>query len=454
LLNTLALQVALWADVRDPTVLKHVFLRWEYALPALLYAGVFVFLWRTKKIVWGIFPLIGWAILSPSVDWNPINSTRWAMPLLWMHFFFVLFVPQKQGRYSMTGVAMLGLAMLGGLYESVVLYAVLVGLLGLGLWWREKNRVPFYYALAALPGALRSVWSMWSTSDLAPNSFHGIILPYVLAQPYFLFILLTLIVVIGLMFLPRRLLPTVALFSGVGLLTYAAIVLSSLLPMPWAETEMKYDYAILTLVLMVLCAAMRLTGRSPETFVMSVTPIVLLAGAVLWMVQIQQTYEWQDCRDAYGKERQGAARWLDAPLAGLIRNNPAIGKFNKDRYYRCLWGQYTPWTDLLLAQDGQVRSWSMTVFWQDFSFVQKSGGIYLHTNGLSLVSPAFQSGDADLPLKTLLWDLTPLYKRVGLGDLFPRVRCLPVAESDPYWTHHLEQLNDEQRQRMFVCPGG
>jgi hypothetical protein len=177
--------------------------------------------------------------------------------------------------------------------------------------------------------------------------------------------------------------------------------------------------------------------------------IALMTGSVLWITQIHGTTEWKTCR-AFNAAHEGQKPLLlDWSQFAFFAPDPKIMFIPT---HGCEWTWAEPWTRLLLADRGQIHQWPLYTFWQDFSFVKKDGQVFLHTNNWTLTSPSAYVSSGDLPLKTLLYDLTPLYQQVGDGDLFHRARCLKPEEADGYWRNHLMMIDDAQREAMHVCP--
>jgi len=450
LLSAVGLQAALLLGIEDPNALKHIFVFWQFVSPGLLYLLLFYFLWRQGKIIWAIFPLISWAILSVPVDWASINSTRWAVPLFWMHFFLVLFADKKIRPLPLASVIFLGLAMWGGLYESVVMHGMLCLLIGALLWRQDKNKTPFLYALAALPGMIRTSISYMDVGRISPNGFHEQFLSFIFVHPYFMFIALALCFVFALWYAPRIAPSHFYSFLGLFFMT-GGIVLESPPPSVWWQPELRFDYVILTLALMAWAGTMKVANMSPAQFARPAAIVAFLAGSILWLMQTQQTYDWQDCGRQYAVFKGRKPLIIGNHVASLFKPTPQMSTLPQQEYNGCLWDWATPWTDLLL-NNRPVTQWPIMTFWQDFSFIQKDGETFLHTNNWTLTSPSLLESEADLPLKTKLYDLTPLYQKLGDGPFVTRARCLPAKESGSYWQPHLTALDDDRRRLMFVCP--
>lgn len=455
-LSALGLQAALTLGIQDPDTLKYIFVFWQFFLPGFLYLLVFFFLWRAKKTVWIIFPLISWAILSVPIDWASINSTRWAVPLFWMHFFLVLFADTKIRPLPLAATIFLGLAMWGGLYESVVLHGLLCMTIGVLLWRRDKNKIPFLYALAAVPGMIRTILSYVNVGYASPNGFHEQMLTYVFIHPYFLFIGLALCFIFVLWFAPR--IESSHFFVFLGLFFMAGgIVLEAPPPSIWWQSEVRFDYVVLSLALMAWAGSMKVYGLSPAAFAGPAATVTFLTGSILWLMQSQQTFDWQQCTAAYDANKGNRPLIIGDNVASLFQANDKINVLKQGDYNSCIWDWTTPWTDLLLRKDkpanNPITQWPLLTFWQDFSFIKKDGEPYLHTNNWTLTSPSLQVSGADLPLKTPLYDLTPLYQALGDGPFVDRIGCMDPAKSGSYWQKHLTALDDAKRHQMFVCPG-
>jgi hypothetical protein len=452
LLNALGLQAALAGHINDPQTFKYIFVFWQFALPGFLYLSLLGILWRTGNMVWAIFPLISWAILSVPVDWNAVNSTRWAMPIFWMHFLLVLLAQQKPKPLTILAAGILGLSMWGGLYESVVAQFGLTVFIGGIIWWREKNITPLLVGFASLPGAVRAFLTLTAGGHAAPNAFRGLALPQMLTEPYAQFILGGLAILFLLGFASRytpKIVYTVllTLLCGVGL-----TIFFNPLPNVWLQTEMRFDYVIGSLGLMALAGLLRLLKQPPRENTIQAATVTLLIGSVLWFVQIQQSFAWQDCQTDYQTNKPRTPVILDPYNESLAAPDAKIGIVDRSRYGQCLWDWATPWADMLLKQDGKISQWSVLSFWQDFRFVEKDGKIFMHTNNWSLTTPTFQPDQMDLPLKTPLYDLTPLYQHTGLGPLFTRVHCKDPETSGSYWYTYLMSLSDDDRRLLYVCP--
>jgi hypothetical protein len=451
-LNALGLQFALWAHVTDPLALKYTFVFWQFALPGFLYLLLFAVMVRCNKMSWIIYPLISWAILSVPVDWNAVNSTRWAVPTFWMHFVLILFAGPKIQKGPLAAAIILGAAMWGGLYESVVLHCALCLGFGAALWWKENNRTPFLYALASVPGMARAAFDFIATGHAAPNGHHRLIIADFINDPFCLliacaFVFALLLATFGKK-IPRHF---IALIFIILAATIVNIFVNPLLSV-WVETEMKFDYVLLSAVIMVWMGTQRvLLGKNtPKTALASC--MVLLVGTVLWMVQIQQSLSWKNCIDTYEANRGNKTLLFDPQIQPLYKRSEISGTVDRITYGQCLWDWATPWADLLLTPNGQIKQWTYMTFWQNFDFVEKDGTTYLHTNNWSLTTPTFQPDEGYLPLKTLLYDITPLFQRVGLGQLAPRARCQNVEDSGGYWHDYLASLSDADRRLLFVCP--
>ena len=453
-LNSLGLQVALIFNIHDAQVLKYIFNFWQFALPGFLYLLLFAVLWRTKNIAWGIFPLLSWAVLSAPVDWNAVNSSRWAVPIFWMHVLLVILAGKKIRAAPALAVAAIGLLMLGGLYETVVLQAVLTLAIGGVIGWREGNRVPLIYAAAAIPGAIRAGLSYFAGGgDQLPNGFHQLTVIGAFPDPYILFIVTavagSLVSIVSTARAQRMFaVPVIAALIGCGV-----SVMISGLPDLWLQVGMRFDYLLLSFALMAVAGIMRVTGRAPQIETAIPTAhMILISGAFLWALQIAGTFAWQDCRAVYEQDKGDAALIVGRELLPLFRPRPQIQAIGMGQYSQCQWDWAEPWEDLLTAPDGQARRWEQFTFWQDFGFITRDGQAYLYSNNGTLVPPSAHQADILLPLKTLLYDLTPLYHRVGAGDLFPRAVCMNPAASSDYWRGYLEKLDDRKRGQLFVCP--
>ncbi|MFY9287445.1 MAG: hypothetical protein WAO98_02975 [Alphaproteobacteria bacterium] len=428
LLNSIGLQVALWLNVQDPMVFKYIYVLWQGALPGILYFILFTVLWRTKNISWGVFPLISWAILSIPVEWNALNSARVAMPIFWMHFLLVILAGQHIKLWPTLGAALLGFALVGGLYESVMLHCALCVGLGTILWIYKKNITSLFYALAAVPGALRAFYSYWTVGHTAPNDFQFLTLPSSIFESYFFFICvaLFLIVVIGIRKLSSKYvwLPLIILlFPAINAFTGNDVSI-------WQQGNMRFDYALLTLGLMAWAGILRLQGNTTVSFALPAATTALATGTLLWVMQIEQTYSWQNCRAAFETARQYKG----------VSFSP---EFNQ-----CRWDWTTPWMNLLLADGGRVSDWPVLTFWQKFDFVKKDGETYLHTNNWTLTSPSLHVSEGYLPIKTLLYDLS------GIQNTFKQRQhgCIQPEQAGSYWYKHLLDLDDENRKLMSVCP--
>lgn len=450
-LSGIGLQLALILGIQDADTIKHIFIFWLLVSPGLLYLLLFFFLWRRGKTVWIIFPLISWAILSVPVDWASMNSTRWAVPIFWMHFYLVLFADRKIRALPLVSALFLGFAMWAGLYESVVLHGALCLCLGALLWRRDKNVTPFIFALVALPGMIRTAVSYMTMGNASPNGFHEQMLTYVFLHPYFLFIGLALCFIFTLWFTPRIVPSHFYVFLGLFFMA-GGIVMEAPPPSIWWQSEVRFDYVVLTLALMAWAGSMELFSLPPTNFALPGAIVALLTGSVLWLMQSQQTYEWQACTNKYNERKGEQPLIVSNHIASLFKQSEKISQLNQDDYAGCLWDWTTPWTDLIMHGDKAITQWSILTFWQDFSFIKKNGSTYLHTNNWTLTSPSIHVSDADLPLKTKLYDLTPLYEKLGDGPFLDRVRCLAPEESSTYWQKHLTGLDDAKRQQMFVCP--
>ncbi len=432
--------------------LKYIFVFWQFALPGFLYLILFTIMLRCNRIVWAIFPLVSWAILSVPLDWNAVNSSRWALPIFWMHFLLVILSGPQLRRWSVVASLALGAAMWGGLYESVVLQCTLCLGFGALLWWRDKNKVPFLYALASVPGAIRAALSFVGSGHAAPNGFHGFMLSYVFMEPYYMFIILALVLILS-FGTTAKLLPRYFYALLVFLLISIGFnIFLNPLPSVWQQEGFKFDYVVLSAGLMVAAGALRVLNAPPTGSSMPAASVALLAGALLWFVQLQQTMNWADCQVAYQTQKGDAPILIDAPLMPLFQANSKLEPVSAGQYNQCVWDWVEPWTDVVIKPDGRITQWPIFSFWQYFAFIEKAGTVYLHTNNWSLTSPTFQADEADLPLKTLLYDMTPLYQRVGLGDLAPRARCMDPERSGSYWHNYLVSLDDAGRRLMFVCP--
>lgn len=465
-LNALGLQAALWLHVTDPSTLKHIFVLWQYALPGLLYIALIFALWRTGRIIWAVFPLLSWAVISVPVDWNAVNNTRWAVPLFWMHVMLCLHAqPHLRWRNeipALIALVILGALMTAGLYESVVGQLLLLMITGAVIWRREGNNRPFLYALAAVPGALSALSSYLATGQNAANGFHGLVLPDIIDHPYAVFMMTALAALPALVLWPIRyrsvlyiLMPVVFMVIGLRLFTTPPL-------MTWPQVNFRFDYILMAMGLMAFAALCRCADKSfteqglIERVREIAPPLVLFtlcAGAVLWDQQVIGSYYWQQCTMHYRSMKGDKPLLISAELVPLIKFNPAtMQPYNRGEVSACIWDWTNPWTDLLTARDGRVAQWSLSTFWQYFEFVRKDGAVYLHTNNWTLNNPSVQESDGWLPLKTGLYDLTPLYDKIGPGPLFPRAQCMPATAADPDWQSHLLSLTDDQRRAMFVCP--
>ncbi len=451
-LNALSLQALLTLGVQNADTFKYTFVLWQYALPGFLYLGLFYGLYRHGKAAWAIFPLMCWALLSVPVDWNPVNNTRWAVPFFWMYFFLVLFARPTINRWPLAGALVLGALMWGGLYETVIALCGLCLAFGAAVAWREKNKTPFLFALASVPGAIRAELSYITSGQMAPNSFHGILLPYVLNCPYFLLIVLTFAFIFVLAVAPNGKRRMLEIIFGAIIFIAALVVISDKQPPEWAMTTMKYDYAVLPFGLMLWAAGLRVMQKPPVAYALPVATLTLFVGAVLWFMQIEKSQEWQTCRESYETDKKNHFLLVDAQYMALMKPDSRLSPVYGPKYHSCLWGHYTSWADMLQSPEGRIENWSLLSFWNDFTFIEKNGAVYLHTNALTPVSPAMLSGDEDFPLKTPLYDITPLYEKAGLGPLFPRSRCMMPFEGGSYLYNHLLLLSDKQRAGMFVCP--
>ena len=451
LLSGIGLQMALLVGVCDPEVLKHFFVFWQFAVPGLLYILLFYFLWRAKKTSWAIFPLISWAILSVPIEWASINSTRFAMPLLWMHFFLVLFADRKIKTLPLASALLLGFAMWDGLYENVVLHGLLCLLLGLLLWRRDKNTTPLLFAAMVLPGMIRTALSYIDIGHTAPNGFHEMLLTLIFVDPYFLFIALALCFVFALWFASK--IESSHFFVFLGLFFMAGgIVIEAPKPSVWWQSEIRFDYVILSLALMVWAGTMHIARLTPQAFARHAAIITFLTGTVLWLIQGQQSYDWRACYQQYRSDRGDKTLIIGDRVASLYATGDNTKIINQAEHAECLWDWSMPWMDLLLQGNQPTIQWPIMTFWQDFSFIEKDGLPYLHTNNWTLTSPSLQTSGADLPLKTKLYDLTPLYQSLGYGAFIERTNCLKAEDSGDYWRAHLMSLDNNKRREMFVCP--
>jgi len=449
LLNALGLQLALWFEIRDPDTLKYIFNFWQFALPGFLYIGLCIGLWRKGYASWAVFPLISWAILSVPVDWTAPNSTRWAIPIFWMHFMVVILSGPKIRAVPAMTVILLGIGMLGGLYESVVLHCALCLGLGALFWIIRKNYVPLIYGAAAIPGACRAALTYLDNGHSAPNSFSHLALPtwYLHSSFYFLIVLtLAIIVAIGTGKISSR-------YLGIGLfllLIPAVNVLILPIPNVWTQIDMRFDYVFISLALMSWAGLLRLMGAVELKFASSAAIIALLTGSILWITQIQGTLGmWESCRAQRLDDLRGQTLDIAGAFRPLFANDRPISSLPQRA---CAWDWAQPWTDLLFANHGQVETWSLQTFWQDFSFIEKDGSPFLHTNNWTLNSPSMQESSEDIPLQTLLFDLTPLYKKLGDGPLATRISCMPADRAGSYWRANLLAMDDTTRAKMFVCP--
>lgn len=495
-LNALSLQVALWLNIRNPATLKYIFVFWQFALPGFLYLILFALLWWKRKLHWAIFPLISWAILSVSVDTNAVNSSRWALPIFWMHFFLVLFAERRVRAWPLAGVLVSGVAMWWGLYEAVMLHCCLSLAVGMLLWVREKNKIPFTYALAAAPGACRAFMSYVAIGHTAPNNFHGfglfpdiftLFTPFLirltdwsvqglkalaslfaygqsshdawgyfsdaLPEWYFYILLISapILYIAAIAVAPRVFLPRFNLVVIV-LIVLAIGSISGPPPTFWMLLPLKFDYIVLSFGLMAGAATLRVLGKSPANFAAPAAVVALLAGSALWMIQVEKTGVWRTCRAGYEAHKGDRPLIVGDQLYSLIQHNEQVSYLDEKPYYECLSSSYTPWTDLLLSADGKIDQWPFLSSWQDFGFVEKNGEIYLHTNHWTLIYPSVHTEEADLPLKTLLYDLTPLYDKLGLGPFVKRLHCQKPETADPFLRSHLLSLDNDKRALMFVCP--
>lgn len=449
-LSAIGLQVALWLGIIDPQTLKYIFLLWQFLLPGLLYLLLFFFLWRNGKISWAIFPLISWAVLSAPVDWASINSTRWAIPLFWMHFYLVLFADKKIQPLPLVATTVLALAMWGGLYESVVLHGILCFAIAGLAWYYEKNKTPLLYAAAAVPGMVRTALSYIDIGYTSPNGFHEQLLSYVFLHPYFLFMGFALCFIFVLWFAPRIVPSHFYIFLGIFFMA-GGIVLEAPSPSVWWQSEVRFDYVVLSLALMAWAGSMKFFDLSPTNFAMPAATVALLTGSFFWLMQSKQTFEWQDCSQQYKEHKGDHPLIISDRIASLFQTGDKATVLKQEDYVSCLWDWATPWTDLLLNSDKPVTQWPVLTFWQDFSFIEKNGEPMLHTNNWTLTSPSLLVSAADLPLKTPLYDMTPLYNSLGDGPLAKRAECMKPEESGPYWEKHLASLDDNKRRLMFVC---
>jgi hypothetical protein len=450
-LSAIGLQVALSLGITDPQTLKYIFVFWQFFLPGFLYLLLFFFLWRAGKTAWIIFPLISWAILSVPIDWASINSTRWAVPLFWMHFFLVIFADRKIRPVPLVATVLLGGAMWGGLYESVVLHGLLCMALSALLWYRDKNKTPLLYALAALPGMIRTVSSYIGVGHTSPNGFHEQMLSYMFVHPYFLFIGLALCFIFVLWFASRIVPSHFFVFMGLFFMA-GGIVLEAPPPSVWWQSEVRFDYIVLTLALMAWAGTMKAFGLSPASFARPAASVAFLTGTILWLMQSQQTYNWLDCNAQYNANKGDKPLIIGNGISSLFKATDKMSILPQQDYSSCVWDWATPWTDLLLNGDKPIKQWPILTFWQDFSFIEKDGTPYLHTNNWTLTSPSVLVSGADLPIKTKLYDLTPLYQELGDGPLVERTSCMPPEQSGGYWQKHLTGLDDDKRRLMFACP--
>jgi len=451
LLSAVGLQAALLFGIQDPQSLKYIFVLWQFALPGLLYLLLFYFLWRVKKISWAIFPLVSWAVLSVPIEWASINSTRFAMPLFWMHFFVVLFADRKIKTLPLVSSLLLGFAMWSGLYESVVLHGSLCLLLAGLLWRRDKNTTPLLYAAMALPGMIRTSLSYFDIGHTSPNGFHELLLPLVFTHPYFLFIALALCFIFTLWFAPKIEASHFYVFLGLFFMA-GGIVIEAPEPSVWWQSETRFDYVILTLALMAWSGTMYVARLSPTSFAKYAAVVTFLTGTILWLMQGQQSYDWQTCYQQYRSDRGDKPLVIGDRVASLFNSGDKAKTLTQSNHAECLWDWSAPWTDLLMQGNQATSQWPLMTFWQDFSFIEKDGTPYLHTNNWTLTSPSMQVTGADLPLKTKLYDLTPLYQSLGNGPFIERAHCMKAEDSGDYWRKHLTALDNIKRSDMFVCP--
>jgi len=451
-LNALGLQAALFFGIHSPAALKYIFVFWQYASPGYIYLVLIYILWRQKRLAWAVFPLLSWAVPSVAVDWNAVNDTRWAVPVFWIFLYQVFFARARPGALSYIGLSLSAALMLAGLYESVIAIAALAMTTGAVIWLREKNNRPFLYSLVALPGALRAAVSLVTIGHNAPNNFQTFIVPAVFPHPYALMIILSLLFAPLIALTPEK--RRVYLYAPVALVwTYIAtqIWLTPMLQF-WTQIQMRFDYIALSFVLMMGAALCRCLSLPPGKWAAPASIMGLVTGALLWVVQATDTQDWNGCMADYAATRGDKPLILADELQGIISPREGTHIIDRRRDWECLWDWTAPWTDMLLAPDGKVTRWPLYTFWQDFSFIHKEGQIFMHTNNWTLTSPSFEPSEEDLPLKTPLYDLTPLYQEVGEGDLFPRTACMPVESTGAYWQKYLMMSDDDTRETMHTCP--
>jgi hypothetical protein len=212
---------------------------------------------------------------------------------------------------------------------------------------------------------------------------------------------------------------------------------------------MRFDYIAWSLVLMVWACVVRILNARQINFAVPMAIVVFTIGTVLWVVQTEQTADWQSCNVDYQASKARDTLLVSSGLLPLYAPDPNITPF-RSRF--CQWDWATPWADMLFSKTGIVDSWTILTFWQNFDFIKKDGTPYLHTNNWTLTSPSILASEADLPLKTLLYDLTPLYSKLGDGPFLKHIHCVPPAMSGSYWYRHLELLDDQKRLAMNVCP--
>ncbi|MBV8060732.1 MAG: hypothetical protein JO253_04315, partial [Alphaproteobacteria bacterium] len=363
-LNALGLQAALWLNITDASTLKHIFVFWQYALPGFLYLGLIVTLWRTGRAAWAIFPLVSWTVCSVPVDWNAVNNARWAVPLFWMHVMLCLHArPGKTWRDeapALVALGLLGALMLAGLYESVVGQLALTAAAGFYIRHKEGNNRPLLYSLAALPGAIGALWSYLATGQNAQNGLHEFILPKVLPLfPVAALIILPVLAVPILALTPPRARPFVYAILPACLI-YWGIRMVVTPPLPiWEQVNFRFDYIFMALGLMTMAAACRclqnLPQVAPERWAAPVVLLALCTGALLWQQQVTQSGDWRSCMDDYQSMKSDKPLLLSAELRPLIQfNDTTMQAYNRRAVHRCLWDWATPWTDMLMSQDGRV----------------------------------------------------------------------------------------------------